>query len=462
MSLDSLIKVGVIVVAVSMAFMCLSYFFVKKNKDNVPVSVVVMLLAAFLILAVGSIATISLALKPTESADGQIINLQGITLTLTGAAVALVTIILGLKNYDYEQKAKETEKQIQEKMNQFNNASNSIETLNKRVNINVRLLFDSNSTEDAHLLVRIANYEQILTKYMSGSAENDEQDKENITVALALIDALTQKAANEGNTDRIKDYKEIYDYARHYAPLAKDKFHERINLEIKQANAAYQAARLLHICEDDDSKKEAEIYINDARSILLDLQKEIEDERKNKDVPKDLASYISGYLGLYTFWCYNILKEEKSLEKSIEYYEKCLEKHPNNTRMLNNLAISEEHLVRNSEKSSKDKIEEYKKIQEIYKKAITIDPDRQQGWRNIAASNREILHLMLGVDLNHLDELKIPVLDKEKTEEVRSVKTFHIHLHRNMSRLKRKYSPECQQSFPVSNMSQNDSLWNYC
>lgn len=277
--------------------------------------------------------------------------------------------------------------------------------------VNIRVLFDANTNDDIYSVLRDELYRQTL-KQSTGKREN----KNNLNVALALIDDLAKHAPNETDEKQIRDNEEIIQLATEFDGQLEEGSLEWINLQIKKATACYNKAKLLYKSKDPEKTENAKTDISQAIGILKQL-------KEHEKVPKIWTKYFHYYLGLYCFWQYKMTDVEADLDESISYYNKDKESFEHDSRYLNCLAVSMENKVR-LEKDPVKKISELEEVSTVYWKSIKANPQRDRGWRNVAAVNRDIIHTMLNIDLKNLNSSTIVQLDsdaKKKAEDLYSV-----------------------------------------
>lgn len=391
----------------------------QRSKEPQPLGWGMGALIIFVTIAVTGIAIGALLFRnsvKTTDVD-RLINMQGITLAITGAAVSIISIISALQNYDREKKSKElqdkVEKSIQdskasinnslkiikerqkaldtsvheglkhnvEQINTFGKAIEDQNKENKKLNDdlreNIRVLFDSNSEDDVHLRIRIANYRRTL-----------EKNPRNLNVGLALIDALARRSSSESDQEQKIDNDTIIKIVDEFLQSDLESL-EWINLQIKKGNACYENGKLSALSGDNRKAKE---YMEQAQNIFRELL-------NSDNVPKELTGYLAGYLGLCYFWQYTASgkTDVKSLDESIRLYDKCIVDNPKDAKILNSRAVSYQNKAR-MKKDKSAKIDALLQVREEYEKAIVADPTREKAWLNIASVEADVLHLMLGID----------------------------------------------------------------
>lgn len=391
----------------------------QRSKEPQPLGWGMGTLIIFVVIAVTGISIGSLLLRNsvrTTDVD-RLINMQGITLAITGAAVSIISIISALQNYDREKKSKELQdkvdksiqngemslsnslKDIKEQQNVLNTSVQQaldknveqIDTLgkaiedqnkeNKKLNDelreNIRVLFDCNSEDDVHLRIRIANYKRTL-----------EKNPRNLNVGLALIDALARRSSSESDNEQKIDNDTIIGIVDELLQGDLESL-EWINLQIKKGNACYENGKLSTMSGDNEKAKE---YIEQAQDIFRELL-------DSDNVPKELTGYLAGYLGLCYFWQYTASgkTDVKCLDESIRLYDKCIVDNPRDAKILNSRAVSYQNKAR-MKKDKLAKIDALLQVREEYEKAIVADPTREKSWLNIASIEADVLHMMLSID----------------------------------------------------------------
>ncbi|MDO4415726.1 MAG: hypothetical protein Q4C20_11680 [Erysipelotrichaceae bacterium] len=416
------------------------------QKVNQRVSLVIAPLVV--LMAVSCVAVLLYRQINDNSALSDLMSMQGITLTITGTAITLITIITALQNYDREKKDKELEdkilKDLDERKNELeqfkkdikaesessqkkltegfeaavndnkkflNDAGEKIaeqnkiyESMRKDLSDNIRVLFDSNSDDDIHLRIRIENYRKLL-----------KENPQSVNVALALMDALAKRVHADTDEDQMRENDEIITIADQFIERGDIEPLERINLSIKKANASYGNGRLTVDSTNAELKAKASGYYDDALAIYHMLLNDIE-------VPKTLTGYLHGYLGLCYYWKYRASEHNQdvqSLDESIRHYQQCVLSQPNDAKMLNSLAVSKQNRARIIE-NLEERITALDDVKKDYKLAIAADPRRQKSWLNIAAVDSDIIHLLLNVDIRKKD-IVIEIPDQETAARIKKL-----------------------------------------
>ena len=391
------------------------------------------------------IGAILLRSSPNPSAEDRLIEMQGITLTITGAAIALLSILTTIQNFDREKKSKQLEIEIRQQLDrrfteqdttiqtQENNIWDKIDSeftkqnaklkslendiierrkqldrefmkskvdlkqqkeeylrLNEELRKTIRALFDCNMDDEIHRLIRIEKFKETL-----------EKNPNNADVALALIDTLAFKSADKPSERQQEDNEMIIQIADRILDNNRLDPQERANLELKKADACYENGKQYESAGENDKAKE---YMDKAQYIFEELL-------KSSIVPKSLDSYIAGHLGQCYFWQFSVSdkKDIAMLDKSIEYYNRSLIIQPGNVRRLNSLAVSLHNKMRLIEDKD-NKIEGLLQVKEEYEKVINADPSKERPWLNVASVNADIIHEMLGINPRENRFQKIPIL----------------------------------------------------
>lgn len=426
MSLRKLIYIGIGIGAMAFVMSAIVLFAIlscklreQRSREPQPLGWGMGTLMIFVVIAVtGTSIGVLLLRNSVRTTDvDRLINLQGITLAITGAAVSIISIISTLQNYDREQKSKELEDKINKTIEEGRNSldislsnikrqqidmnglledalqsnreqidlfkitieNHNIENkkLSDELRENIRVLFDSNSEDDVHLRIRIANYKRTL-----------EKNPRNLNVGLALIDALTRISSSETDHDQKIDNDMIIDMVDELLKSDLESL-EWINLQIKKGNACYENGKLSTMSGDNGKAVE---YIKQAQDIFKELL-------DSDNVPKELTGYLAGYLGLCFFWQYTASgkTDVKSLNESIRLYDKCIIDNPKDAKILNSRAVSYQNKARMI-KDKYAKIDALLQVREEYEKAIVADPTREKPWLNIASIEVDVLHMMIDID----------------------------------------------------------------
>ncbi|MBE6128146.1 MAG: hypothetical protein E7185_02610 [Erysipelotrichaceae bacterium] len=431
---------------IALVLAVLGYFLLRKRSAESPDRVgkysagqYMGIIMMGLILCMAALCICVLLARQVSNADvvTDLLSMQGITLTITGTAIAMVTIVTAVQNYDREKKDKELEERIlgniEKKMQELDSFQSELqelfessrnenrqfldqaeeemqkqtlayENLRKDLSDNVRVLFDCNSEDDVHLRIRIENYRKLL-----------KENPSNLNVGLALIDALARRANIDADEDQMRENDEIIFIADSFMtdkenmePL------EWINLDIKKANACYSNGRLCVDSVDPKEREKAAEYFQEALNIFNELL-------VSNDVPKELTGYLHGYLGLCFFWKYKSSdnKDLSALDESIRHYEQCVLCHPNDAKMLNSLAVSKQNRARQIP-DKQQKIKQLLSVRGDYTRAIAADPRRQKSWLNIASINADVVHMLLNIDIRKPD-IKIVQPDEDTAEQIRDL-----------------------------------------
>ena len=397
----------------------------RRGKEPQPVGMGMGAIIITVVVGMTALCIAMLLLRQSGSASdvSRLIDMQGITLAITGAAIALISVLSTLQNYDREKKSKEIEAELRERVEKLDRdirdqseklqgdiqremagqrrqiesslgmVSSNVAELEARSDLqrteyeklrsdirdNIRVLFDCNSEDDIHLRIRIAKYREILK-----SSPN------SLNVGLALIDALSRR--NPTDTDRIQSDENdeiiriadsLMEHAPDLGPL------EWINLEIKKANACYENGKACVIRGDNEAAKQ---YCTRAQDIFNTLL-------TSDQVPRELTGYLEGFMGLCYYWQYRASgnSDDRMLDESIVHYGRCISYHPTDGRILNSLAVSNHNKARKI-KSKAAKIDALLGVRTDYEKAIKADPLRVQAWLNVASVAADVIHEIIGID----------------------------------------------------------------
>ena len=385
----------------------------------------IVLIFAIIIVVILIVVGILFIKEPAEQANTSIIDMQAITLTITGAAVSMVCIITTLLNFDRERRQREYEKEqerkfdsYREKLNQrVNERINQLSTIaseNKRAfeeqmkeysdiknefRQNIQVFLDVSDSEEASLDLRISKYEDSFQKNPS-----------NTILGIALIDLLQKKVEISHHEMQIRLNKRITELAGGLIQNNKLSELQMISLKLKKANAHYLNTKLLV----NTKKEEAQKNINEALSIYNDLN----------DVRYGLNSnvFILEALGLSCFWYYQTVGKSAVawLKYSTEYYNQARQTSGNelNARLHNSLAVSEHNEARLIPDANA-RCSKLLQVKTHYKYAIELAPSRPKPWLNVASINIDIIKTRLGLDGDERSECEKALTFDHITDEVK-------------------------------------------